>query len=65
MSTDKPNVARLLAQVAAVAALANKWAEEIARGHAQNPDGHPALTGHERDLIELRAALDQATGGEG
>ena len=46
-----------VAKVAAVEALADEWADQVRRGHAENPGGHAALSTHERDLEELRAAL--------
>lgn len=63
-----PRVAALggeRARLAAVEALADKWQADINRGHADNPNGHHALTNHERDLDELRAALDAPAGDAG
>jgi hypothetical protein len=48
------------ARLAAVREVRDRWAEEVRLGHEYNPEGHPALTPHERDLDELSAALDPA-----
>ena len=63
-------VRTLRGQVARVEALADEWAGEIQKGHAENPHGHLALSTHEADLLDLRAVLlptvaTEGDGGEG